>query len=301
MTTFESKFDHLINQIDIAVMRISKSIFATEFKKNSNSTSNISERQFHILYMIEKRNINTTSALAKFFNLSKPNISLIVSKLETMNCLSKIYNSEDVDGRSVVLEVTKTGNEYLNIHINKMQENYILYFSNFMTEEIQKEFFDIITLLCNLTNIEVNKENIYETILLLTIFINIYFENTSSKLVKDLNLKISKNDCHLLYMISNGINTLDELSNTTSISNSTLSIQLKSLLKKELLTQLKEDDKRKKSFYITKTGETLIKTVLDYRTNLILQDIKVLNDDQRENVIISCEKILTILNIWLNK
>ncbi len=207
MNSFENEFSDLINQMDISLMKFSKNILSSGFKKNSNSSCNISERQFHILYMIKNRNINTTSTLAKFFDLSKSNISIIVSKLEALDCLRKIYDNDKKDGRNVFFEVTEKGNEYLELHISKLESERSIYFSKFITEEIQKEFYEIITLVCNYCDIEVNKDKIFETILLLNIIIKTYVKNVFSEVLKELDLNISRNDCHILCMMCSGLNT----------------------------------------------------------------------------------------------
>ncbi len=301
MDDYSIQFSTLINQIDIAVINCSKKLLFTEFKKNSKCSNDISERQFHILYMIEKRNINSTSELASFFHLSKSNISIIVSKLQDMGCISKTYNNSN-DGRRHILQVTEKGNEYLHFYTTKLKKDMESSFPFLADNEVNKEIFDILTIICSLTNIEVNRNNLFETILILIIFINIYFENIFGKILKEKNLKISKNDCNLLYMFSTGLTTLEDISSKNNISHSTLSIQINSLIKKGLIKQTTDkNDRRKKHFKLSSVATSNLKDIFDRRTFYILKDIEHLSKQEKQQVLISCEKILKILNICVNR
>ncbi len=301
MDNYEDKFGTLLNQIDVAVINCSKKVLFRGFKKNSKSNQIISERQFHILYIITKRNINSTSDLAKFFNLSKSNISIITSKLVKLGCLKKI-ESKCNDGRRSGFEVTSKGQEQIDFYVNKIEEQFSEYYKDLFDDNINLEFFEIITLVCDVTNIPIDKDNIFETILILMIFTNIYFENVFARILKDKDINISKNDCNLLYMISTGINSIDDISFRNNISHSTLSIQINNLVNKGLLIQkVDKEDKRKKSFRLSSEAEIQLKNIFKDRTNLIIQDIKTLEDFERENILLACDKILKILNLWINK
>ncbi len=276
----------ILKEINVSMVNIFKLSTSTGFKKNSKSEVAISERQFHILYAMNKRNINTTSTLAEFFDLSKANISIIVSKLEASGHITKDQNKENSDGRNVFFQITEKGLEDLEKHKQLVISNANDHFLYLLTDQEKLELLQIAIKLSGLVKVKFDFNDSFESMAILMMSLRKYLNTVLDKSVINSKLDISNNDFLLLHMMSVSNNSLENISVATGISNSALSTQINSLLDRGYVyKEIDKKDKRKKYFYLCEEKLPLIDQIIDEQIKILIEDIKNTTKEEQETIL----------------
>ncbi|MFV0519651.1 MAG: MarR family transcriptional regulator [Lachnospirales bacterium] len=297
MYTLEDKVRTLLNELDNSLFNMVKLTMTSGFKKNSKCDATLSDRQLHILYVIKKHNINTTSGIADFFNLSKANISIIVSKLEANGHLIKEQSKDNKDGRNVFLKITEKGLNDLDIYSDILRKNIHDNIGAVLDKEHQIKLFQCAFTLSKLINTEFDLSDSFESILVLFLSVDKYLEKIVDRSVKNAGLNLSNNELKLLKLLNYSNNTIDTISEATGISNSAISTQISVLLDKGYVDKVIDTkDKRKKFFYVKEEKMKELDSILQYNIENIINDIKKVDVENQKIICDMIEDILCIIN-----
>ncbi len=281
----DEELGELLKEINISLINMFKLSTSTGFKKNSKSEIAISERQFQILYAMNKRNINTTSSLAEFFELSKANISIIVSKLEASGHITKEQSKENTDGRNVFFQITEKGLEDLETHKQLVITNANDHFLYLLNDQEKLQLLQIAIKLSGLIKTTFDFSDSFESMVILMSALKKYMGTVLDKSVINSKLEISSNEFMLLHMMCVSNNSLENISLATGISNSALSTQINSLLDRGYVyKETDKKDKRKKYFYVYDEKLPLIDKIVDEQIKIIIEDIKTTTLEEQETI-----------------
>ncbi len=278
----EKVIDLIIKYEDKLLKHYRESLL-TNFKKNSKSSQPLSERQYFILYVILYKEINTITDIAHYLNLSKANISILASKLEDNNYITRDKNS-NVDSRVSTLVVTELGKNVfenarsqLALTVRNKIEQY---------KDTNIDLLDIFINLKRVVNIEEEINAAEDMFLLISMKINNIFEDVYTNIIKNKKLNLSVAEFKI-------IKTLDMLEKANfelltevmCLSYSTLSLQVKGLEKKGYISKEKcFDDGRVTFLTLTSSGQevcnifnkekyTRITSRLSYKTKEEISDL----------------------------
>ncbi len=255
----------------------------------------VGSRQYEIIHFIVNKRCNKVSELAKLLDLSNSSLSLIITKMTDNNLIVKHYDTTD-DSRNVILEVTKEGQENYNILKNVYCEE-LANFINTLNDSEQKFFIKALYSLTGalaIFNIRpVTEENTIEEIPSI-IFQNLFtlkipFENMFRDVrnVLKAQLTLTEKETKILMFLNNvGISTPSEVAKILQSSESTISIQLKKLLKKGHLVKTKcKEDSRKNLFYITDLGKETVNREFNLFNEEFIKNINNFSEQDKINIL----------------
>ncbi len=280
--TLEKQLYEKFNRLSTAHDNVVRKLVPTNFKKNSNTNYDISKRQLEILFLIIKKDINTISGISDYLGLSTPNISIIVSKLESLELIEKIYNIND-DNRQVHLKLTDKGIDIFNQYMNKfktLSENSMLSLSN----DKRQALFPLGNKFAELFDIDIDfEEDWFTGYMEILIKISSFVENVQ----KDSPQTFSYSEMKILSAIYKiGINSSIELLRVLPITQSALSQYLKKLESRGYLERkVCKDDKRKRSFEVTPKGIDSITSFNKTYNEIFIQKLLSLDNNQKENLL----------------
>lgn len=293
-------FMEKINQLESIMQSKTITDMHSQFKQNSKSNAVISFRQFNILHVIKKYNINTNTDIANFFRLSKPNISIITSKMIANNLIEKVENNSG-DNRITVFALTEDGERQYNEHFESIEQTF-----GVLLPELDESVITATHSIINAFNIVLETNVTYESwvdnLILIMIGMFTFGEQMFGKLEKMINNKLTQHQLRILLMMSCDCDTIDEISEGVGVSHSTLSIQLKTLIQKGYVVSVPNImDKRKKTFVITDKAAELLGEI-DKMRNKIIVDLIVEKDEATQEITLSIvDNLLYIFSYQKNK
>lgn len=258
----------IILENDNKLLRYYRHKILNNFKKNSKSTPTLSERQYCIMYLIIYRNINKVTELAQFMDLSKANISILVSKLVDNKFLVRQKN-EDSDSRVTILAATDEGRDAFNqIRECLVVDVNILIDKGNSFENVVLEFAKILE---NIFYIDTKPDNIQDFIIFVAIRINRYYENMYSNLIKQNGLDLSVSEIRIIKTLGlNGSLNFEALADVMGISDSTLSLQVKNLQDRDYITKQKSEiDGRIMYLTLSENGIDINNRLKTYKREII--------------------------------
>ncbi len=256
-------------------------------------------RQYEIMHLIETKRCNKVSELSKLLDLSPSSLSIIISKMVANNLVEKKYEST-TDSRNVILTLTEKGSDNYYVLKNAYCQIVKNFISNLKEEELNLFF----NALSNLTNalymfsikpIDENKDFdeitdlIFQNLFILKTPFEKFFRDIRHSLKDELTLT-DKEITILILFLDFKTSTPSKIASLVHSSESTISTQLKKLVKKGHLEKSKSlEDSRITNFTLTKLGESTISHELSL---LHIKSIELINTFQHQDKI----KILDGLN-----
>lgn len=299
------------NEILNKILRLRKIIVSYHRNNFSNYHDKIKDdkvlclgsRQFDIMYNIIKNDCVTVTSLSNKLYLSTSSLSIIISKMSSKNLLEKVYD-ENKDGRKIILKPTKLGYDSYNF-IEKSSVNHFLKFC----ERLNSTDINIyIKALHNFTialkdygvkeiTEDCSKEEIADLIFHNLLVLKIPFETFLK--TANLSLNLTRKEFEILANMDEfDIHTPSQLSNTLYSSESTISTQLKSLVKKSYLRKEKgHEDTRKTFFYITDEGEKVFKETRSICDKQLLNFISSLDEEQKKNILMGIDYLFILFEL----
>ncbi len=246
----------LVLESDSRIMRFYKEAILVHFKKNSKDNNVLSARQFYILYIILFKKINTITGISKYMGLSKANISILTTKLEEAGYIVRSKN-QDIDSRVSTLEVTDEGIKVYN------DTNSVV--ASLVAERIQKfesgfnGFIDLLFDIKICLSIDETINDPESILLLAFIQLDSIYEDVYNRILSQAKVKISIAEIKIIKLLSylNDVN-FEVLTRYTALSYSTLSLQVKSLVDRGVITKIKSrEDARVTYLELTDLGREI--------------------------------------------
>ncbi len=275
--------------------------FDVTFKNNPNLKEYMETgaRQYEILHLIETKRCNKVSELAKLLDLSPSSLSIIISKMVANNLIEKRYEST-TDLRNVILTLTESG----SANYYTLKNAYCLIVKNFISNLNSEELSLFNNALSSLTSalymfslipIDTNKDFdemanlIFQNLFILKTPFEKFFRDIRHSLKDQLTLT-DKEITILIIFLDFKTSIPSKIASLVHSSESTISTQLKKLVKKGHLEKSKsEEDSRITNFTLTNLGESTISHELSL---LHIKSIELINTFQYQDKI----KILDGLN-----
>lgn len=284
----------LILENDDKLLRYYRGKILNNFKKNSKSERILSERQYCIMYLIIYRNINKVTDLADYLELSKANISILVSKLEDNNYIKRDKDN-DKDSRVTILSVTDEGvNAFEEIRKNLIDGVTSVIDKDDNTKSIVYNFTNELKLFLNL-NSEVDGTE--DFIIFIGIRLNRLFEEMYTKMIKQNNLNLSVAELRIIKTLGmQGRINFEMLADTMGISYSTISLQVKKLEDKSYITKEKCDvDARNTYLTLSEDGLEVESVILKYKRDLVIQKFEKKSDKESKQIQVLLNELCNIL------
>ncbi len=274
-------------------------------------TLDIGARQYELLHIIVQRNCNKVTELAKYLDLSKSSLSLIISKMVENEYLEKEYDTTD-DSRNVVLEVTEKGLQSYNILKDMYCSELVKFLQGLNSAE--RELFDkavgsliktfsifqIIPITSEHTNEEV-ADTIFQNLFILKMPFEKFFREVKYN-VKDSITLTEKEIKILVYLSKVKSSTPTEIANNFNSSESTMSLQLKQLLKKSHITKTKSIiDSRKNLFSITEEGLKIVTKEFEILQNELIKSVSIISLDDKKNILSGLNDLLFLFKLLVEK
>lgn len=278
-------FMEKINQLESIMQNKSVMDMHSQFKQNSKSEAVISFRQFHILHVIKKYNINTNTDIAKFFRLSKSNISIITSKMINNNFIEKVENNT-ADNRVTTFALTKAGEMQYQEHFDSIEQMFEVVIPE-LDEGIINATNEIINQFNKALGTTITYKSWVDNFILIMIGTATFIEEIFGRLEKMLDGKLTQHQLRILLMMTCQCDTIDEISDGIGVSHSTLSIQLKTLIQKGYVVSIPNImDKRKKTFEVTDKATELLSEI-DKMKNQVIVDIILEENEETQKITLS--------------
>lgn len=296
-------------------------IYRNKYIRNarfSQFKGDLSERQFSILILLTLMQKNTISELAKFMNVSKSALSIVMNKLVKKGYVQKVYPQEIDDKRKIYFYVSNTGKEILKKMKKANLDEFRTLYQTFDKE--QKEKMNIA--IEKLEEISKGKDKNIAQILYeededadeaeqinrkIAIFFSDFFENSNQLVRSEFNINgnesnncITKNQFHILYCIENfNYNTVSKLESFLNSSGSTVSITISKLVKDGYLYKDKSTETDKRIVYIKLTGKGIeaIKKALDIMEKIFVNYIESLSEKNKVLFNDAIECLLDVIKI----
>ncbi len=275
---------------------------------NDNKDMTLKSRQLDILYLIIANNLNTVSEISNELELSKSSLSITISKMANQELLEKVYDHSD-DARHVILKETEKGrNLYNNLKtffINELTK----FFMSLNEEEKQihksaMQYLNVAFYSFGVKNIDYDNSTDEEILSIL--FENIFIlKKPLEKLHRQVknNLKdklaLTEKEMDILrFIFEFDKSTPSELAGILFSSESTISSQLKPLVKNGYLVKEKSsEDSRKTYFKITSLGiDTLneCKNLLDSQFTLIISKFSI---EDKKNILEGTSRLIDLFEL----
>ncbi len=290
---------------------------------NNNSTDMLNEhkeiiksldigaRQFELLHIMINQNCNKVTELAKYLDLSKSSLSLIISKMVDNEFIEKEYDTTE-DSREVILEVTEKGKFSYDV-LKNMHCNELVNFLNIL-ETNERALFDKVAISLSQTFaifgvIPVNSEHtneevadiIFQNLFKLKMPFEKFFREVKNNLKDDITLT-EKEMKILMHLSKIKSNTPTEIANLFNSSESTMSLQLKQLLKKEHIVKTKcIIDSRKNLFSITEKGLETFNAEYKLLQNELIKCVHIIKYEDKINILNGLNDLLFLFKLLAEK
>ncbi len=271
----------------------------------------VGARQYELLHIIIQRNCNKVTDLAKYLDLSKSSLSIIISKMVESEFLKKEYDTTE-DSRNVILEVTEKGQESYYL-LKNMQCSELVKFLKGLNQE-ERELFDkaikslmetfsifgIIPIKSDNTNEEV-ADIIFQNLFILKMPFEKFFREVKNNL-KD-KITLTEKEIKILgYLSKVKSSTPTEIANNFNSSESTMSLQLKQLLKKAHITKTKSImDSRKNLFSITENGLKTVEVEFELLQNEFINSLKIISFEDKKNILNGLNDLMFLFKLLAEK
>ncbi len=276
--------------------------------KLSEISRKVSIRQCDIMFFIEELELNTLSLISKELDLSLASLSIIISKMVNNNLITKNYHEDEQDGRIVVLQLTDEGKKFyyeikeiivlaIVSFLKSLDDNKYDIFKNAVRE------LEFIGNLVGATKLDLNQpfesqsEVIYKSLLRMKFICEKIFRSINSEVdsyIYEKGLKI------LTAVLKHDLHTPSEIAKKTKTTESTISTQLKSLIKKNVVyKEKKSGDSRKTYFYATNEGIDIYNRCLYSAMELLSTTIDKLDDDLKKNLDKGLDNIIILFELLL--
>ncbi len=279
---------------------------SVEFK-NIIENLEVGSRQYEIIHLVDNGKYNRISELAKFLDLSKSSLSLIISKMVAHDLIIKKYDTTS-DSRNVILHVTESGENIYrvlkDIHcsalvsfLEELSQNQRELFDN-AVESLIKTFsiFDIKPITKEHSNIEV-ADIIFENMFILKTPFEKFFREVKAN-IKDFLTLTEKEIKILAYLRKVETSTPTEISEYFKSSESTISLQLKGLLKTGHVIKTKcIMDSRKNLFSITDFGLETVNREIDVLQNELTNHVKLISEADKKNILDGLNNLLVLFKL----
>ncbi len=273
------------------------------------SALTIGSRQLDILHIIIRNNINTVSGISKELDLSASGLSLTISKMVKQNLLVKLYD-ETNDARNVIIKPTDEAMVLYNLLMSTSRK-YIIDFYDTQTDSEKELYLNSIISFTNafksfgvngITS-EMDFNYIVDLILDGMFVLKKYFEQFFRDAENEYSDRVTftRKETEILILIRNeGINTPSELANLTMTKESTISLQLKSLVKNNFLVKEKsKEDSRKTFFILTELGAQTLQKDIDIIEQIFFTLINTFTDEEKENILNGLSNLEVLFNLLL--
>ncbi len=288
-----------------------------ELNKNINNNCNdyrnilkkldIGSRQYEIIHLIINGDCNKVSELAKFLDLAKSSLSLVISKMVSKDLLTKNYDTTD-DSRNVILDVTEQGKNIYQ-ELKDLQCNALVSFLVELNEQQRVLFDNAVYRLIKTFSIfsikPITKEHtnaevayiIFQNLFILKIPFEKYFREVKANLKDELTL--TEKEIKILAHLSKiETSTPTEIASLFNSSESTISIQLKGLFNSGHITKTKSImDSRKNLFSITDFGRETINREFALLQNELVNHVKIVNDVEKKNTLDGLNDLLVLFRL----
>lgn len=258
----------LILENDDKLLRYYRNNILSNFKKNSKSELILSERQYCIMYLIIHRNINKVTDIAHYLDLSKANISILVSKLVDNNFIVR-QKSENSDSRVTILVATDEGRDAFK----QIRESLVENIATLVDEDecADNVIFDLANKLQQILKVDRKPDNIHDFVIFVAIRTNRFFENMYNKIIVQSKFDLSVSEMRIIKTLDkSGRTNFETLANTMAISHSTLSLQVKQLQDNGYIIKEKSDiDGRVMYLTLTEKGVDVNNRLLEYKRQII--------------------------------
>ncbi len=286
----------LILESDNRILRFYKETILLHFKKNSKDNNILSARQFFILYIILYRNVNTITDISKYLKLSKANISILVSKLESGGFVSR-NKQMDIDSRISTIKVTDLGLEIYN-------ETSVIV-GGLLSEQIHKYedgfqgFIDLLFDLKKCLRIDESIEEPEVVLMLGFTKLDSIYEDVYNRILAQTTIKISIAEIKIIKIL----NDLSEvnfemLTRYTVLSYSTVSLQVKALEARGFITKVKSrEDGRVTYLELTDKGKEINDFYENKKGEIIVEYLKDFTNEDINFLISTFKKLFTALDV----
>ncbi len=275
---------------------------------NHHNYFDLESRQFDIMFQIIMFNQNTITKIAKELGLSKPSLSIVISKMTQKNLIEKTYDNED--GREVLLSPTETGLEQFNTTKDFIfgtltefakslnEDEYNIYVSSLINFTKGLESFGVKEIKKD-TSIELSSECIfYNSFILKSTF---EANHRALAFIFEDQLKITEKEFKiLLTILDQNLNTPSDIAKIICTTESTISTQLKSLVKKGYVYKEKNSgDARKTFFYITDEGKILLEKTKEMFIAEFLKMLARINEKDKKNIDKGLDNLIILFELLL--
>lgn len=105
--------------------------YRTLFKVNEEllKGSSLLNSHLFLMFSLKKMGSSTPTEQAKLLHVTKPNITVLVDKLEHLGYVARIFSA--VDRRSYQLQLTEKGEEFIEAHMEAYKVNIYRLLNNF--------------------------------------------------------------------------------------------------------------------------------------------------------------------------
>lgn len=297
-------------------------------KHNSlnKAKEDISERQIKILITLYLYDKNTVSEMAKFMNISKSTLSIILSKMIKKNIICKEFPDGFDDKRKVYFKITELGQDKLREIGEALTDNFKVIYEQF-SDERKKNFSEGISRLA--FTINSSKPNLYQTIInsdyykerlqntdevsqmafklfmFFVCFIEYFQAVLSSKSsVNDEFSSLTRNRYHILQCVSVlNLNTVSKLEEYLCASGSSVSIAVSRLTKDGYLFKEHpniDEDGRVVYIRLTEKGKEIIRKAKENVEYVLETYFAKFDDEDLESTVKSFEYLLKAFEITEN-
>ena len=303
----ETAAKKLIAFMDEAVRYKARYIKNCGMFKNDN---NLSERQIRILITLSIYEKDSVSEMAKFMNISKSTLSIILSKMIKKGFVTREYPGGDGDKRKTYFKITNEGIDQLKALGDSLIEGFRTVYESFSCEK-KKDFFEgvkklsdsIKALKTDFYNIAVNSEFYKEisasdevsamAVYLYLFFICFaeYYESILKERIKiNYDFKaLTRNRYNILHCIEYfGFDTVSKLEEYLCQSGSAVSIAVSKLVKEGYLYKeypSGDEDGRIVYIRLTKKGFEIIDSAKKGAFEAFTMYFDEFSEEQRKNAI----------------
>lgn len=269
----------------------------------------ISNRQLDILSLIIDENINTVSSISNYLELSISSVSTIVSKMVKQDLIEKVYDSKN-DARTVLLVATNKGYEsqtFVKSVFTKIFKKFLdtldeetKELHDIMVEKTIEVFFELgIEPYDKTMSNEMKAKYFYRNINLIKKPYQKIFRDTKNTL-KEKNMLTEKEIGILTLICDLNINTPSEISSFVCTTESTISTQLKTLMKKGFIVKEKHaSDSRKTYFYANECGKENFEKCRAITNDVLIKTLSIFTEEKKISILESLKSANILFELLL--
>lgn len=299
-------------------------IYRSRYIKNvkcGKLKSELSERQFSILFAIKLVKKHTISELSELMNVSKSTLSIIISKMIKNGYIVKVYPEEKDDKRKVFFYTSELGDDtlkklrkhnldefkYLYNHFTSEQRENLKIGIDLLKSVLDKKKFNYFNHSIEEFNANHNSEDEIENMAYnFALFFGTLIETGREIMKGGFNVNgnidsLTKNQYHLLFCINSlKYDTVSKLENFLNSSGSTVSITISKLVKDGYLyKKYPQDGEDGRIVYIrlTEKGKESLLKVQNNIKNLFIAYLNTLDENKKEILNKAVDHLLLVFNI----